>query len=285
MYPKNFFERSPIVPEPGTCFLVMPFAPGFNAVFRSIKDVLQGQLGITCTRTDELLGGGDIIEDILGGLATSELVVVDVTGRNPNVFYELGIAHMCKPVDKVILITQEIDSIPFDLRPFRHIVYKSSTAGLRELSTELREAVDAVREKVHRILLDKDGHGVLPDRLMGEDHCLYGFEVHAAYVGGGVAKVGLGVTRYVVGVGHNRQRRTGKRPKLRSAQVFEGGLGLRLDQPQGIGGTEWSILLENGLDGKPCFRIVQTKPLASRLKPRPPVESRRRKVSAKKKLR
>src|SRR5436190_11202447 len=129
----------------------MPFASKFDAVFRAIKDVIQRELGITCTRTDDLLGGGDIIEDILGGLATSELIIVDVTGRNPNVFYELGIAHMCKPVDKVILITQEIDSIPFDLRPFRHVVYKPSTAGLRKLSTQLRQAVDAVREKVHRI--------------------------------------------------------------------------------------------------------------------------------------
>src|ERR1044071_2895334 len=123
MYPKSYFSNSTAEPEPGTCFVVMPFSHDFDSVFETIQQSIQSDLGFACTRTDELVGGGHIIEDILRGIAMSELVIVDVTGRNPNVYYELGIAHMTKPVEKVILLSQDLDSIPFDIRQFRHIVY------------------------------------------------------------------------------------------------------------------------------------------------------------------
>ncbi len=245
MYPKDFFDASELQPKSGTCFLVMPFAKEFDTVSNSIKRVVEGELGIACLRTDELLGGGNIIEDILRGLATSELVIVDVTGRNPNVFYELGIAHMCKPVEKVILLSQEIESIPFDLRPFRHIVYRTSAQGLRVLSTSLREAVGAVGKKVHRIFLDKQHRGALPDRLMGKDRCLYGFEINAGFDGLNAAKVSLVVTRYVMA------------DKLRSTRVFTGGMGLMLGERTPVRGTDWSIALERTSDGEPYFRIFE----------------------------
>ena len=257
MYPKVFFDRFQALPEPGKCFVVMPFAPKFDAVFRSIRSVIVEDLRLTCVRSDELLGGGNIIEDILRSLATSELVIVDLTGRNPNVFYELGIAHMCKPVEKVILLSQEIASIPFDLRPFRNIVYKPSAEGLRKMRTALRNAVSAVGERIHRFDLNEHNKGKLPDKLMGKDRCLYEFEVNQAAVADGAAKVSLTVTRYVMGVGHGRQN--GSHATLRSARAFNGGLGLRLGEPTSIDGTEWSILLERAYDGKLWFRIMQTK--------------------------
>ena len=260
MYPKDFFSSFRLEPEPGTCFLVMPFAKAFDRVFSCIKIALEGDLGIACVRTDELLGGGDIIQDILRSLATSELIIVDVTGRKPNVFYELGIAHMCKPVEKVILLSQEIDAIPFDLRGFRHIVYDPTAAGLTKMSKELRDAVDAVRERLHRIVLDDRQRGVLRDPLMGTDRCLYGFEVNGAAAGHNAAKVSLTVVRHVMGVGHNR--RTGKPATLRSERVFNGGMGLLLGRPTKIQGTEFSILLERVLDRKPHFRILQTDLIA-----------------------
>ena len=104
-------------------------------------------------RTDELLRGGYIIEDILRGIGESEFVIVDVTERNPNVFYELGIAHMLKSVEKVILLSQNVEFIPFDLRPFRHIVYQKTNNGLEKLSRELEQAICSVTDKIHRIKL------------------------------------------------------------------------------------------------------------------------------------
>jgi len=219
----------------------MPFAQKFDPVYRTITEVLEGELHLTCTRTDELLGGGHIIEDILRGIGECEIVVVDVTGRNPNVFYELGIAHMCKDVDKVILLSQEVDSIPFDLRQFRHIIYRPTLVGLRALRTSLKEAAIAVGQRVHRIVLDDSGRGSLLDRLMGKDHCLYQFEVLESAVGYNAAKLLLQVTRHVIG-----------QPQK---VVFKKGIGLTLGELRQIPETEWAVSLERFAGEKPWFRI------------------------------
>jgi len=242
MYPKTFFSLERAV-QPGKCFIAMPFSEEFDAVFNCIKKALKNE-NLAALRTDELLGGGHIIEDILEGIATSEIVVVDVTGRNPNVFYELGIAHMCKDVDKVILLSQDIESIPFDLRAFRHVVYRKGPAGLRLLSDKLRESVVAVRQEVHRIFLTEENRGALPQKLMGIDHCLYSFEILDGFAGHNAAKFLLKVERHIMG----------KRPRREIA--FEQGMGLRLGESRPIQNTEWNISLERAPNGQSCFRIV-----------------------------
>jgi hypothetical protein len=255
MYPKTFFAEGLPDARPGTCFVVMPFSRAFEPVFRLMKGVLEEELGLACTRTDELLGGGNIIEDILRQLATSEMVLVDVTGRNPNVFYELGIAHMCKPVEKVLLLSQEVDSIPFDLRPFRHIVYKATPRGLQALARELREAVGAVGERIHRIFLDNNNRGLLPERLMGPDHCLYEFEVSGGFSGFEAAKVSLKVTRHYMTT------------KPHAELAYHNGFGLNLGEIRSIPGVPWTIGLERSPRGPMCFRIealTQNRPRDTR---------------------
>jgi hypothetical protein len=78
-------------------------------------------------------------------------VIADLADRNPNVYYELGLAHMCKPVEKVVLLSQEIDAIPFDLRAFRHIEYQQSETGRATLIRELRQAVSSICAPVYRL--------------------------------------------------------------------------------------------------------------------------------------
>ena len=77
--------------------------------------------------------GENIVEDIWKALLTSQYVVADVTGKNSNVYYELGIAHTLGK--KVILLTQEISDIPFDTRHLRHIVYSNDLSGHQTIRT------------------------------------------------------------------------------------------------------------------------------------------------------
>lgn len=242
MYPKTFFTTERQINE-STCFIAMPFSSEFDAVFDCIKHTLD-QENISATRTDELLGGGHIIEDILEGIATSELVIVDVTDRNPNVFYELGIAHMCKDVEKVILLSQNIESIPFDLRPFRHILYLNDAAGLQSLAEELRKSVVSVRSQIHRIFLNEENRGALPTKLMGRDHCLYSFEILDGFAGHDSAKFLLKVERHIMGREHIVE------------VVFEDGMGLSLGEVRPIPNTEWLISLESAPNRDACFRIM-----------------------------
>jgi hypothetical protein len=159
MYPRTFFDQHKAEPTAGTCFVIMPFAKKFTPTFKAIQQAIELNLGFQCMRTDELLGGGHIIEDILRGIASSEVIVADVTGMNANVYYELGIVHMSKDVEKVILLSQDVAEIPFDLRQFRHIIYKAGKAGLNALTGTLAEAVSAIGKPVHRIYVDRNGQG------------------------------------------------------------------------------------------------------------------------------
>ena len=246
MYPKTYFDARAKAPVHGTCFVIMPFDKAFDPVFRVIESSLNSRLGFSCARTDELLGGGNIIEDILGGIAHSELILADLTGQKPNVYYELGLAHMSKPVEKVILLSQEMATIPFDLKEYRHLAYSRSASGLRSLGRRLGDAAAAVAAPVHRIFVDEKGAGSLADKLMGSDHCLYEFRVGSGFPGYGSTKLYLEVFRHVM------------EAERRSERAFGDGLGLSLGDRRRIGDLEWDICYEMAPDGRYCFRISST---------------------------
>jgi hypothetical protein len=246
MYPKNFFANVTNDPKAGTCFVVMPFAKKFDVVFQLIRETLERELRLKCGRADDVLGGGNIMEDVLRGMAESELIIVDVTARNPNVFYELGIAHMCKPVEKVLLLSQDEQSIPFDLRPFRHIIYKPTTQGRHALRDSLKQSVVAVLGEVYRIVLDRDAKGTLDQMIMGGDRAIYQFEALGGTVGPNFVKTELRITRHAI---------EGKSATLSKRVVFQEGLGLKLGEVRALDRTGWAIAFEKIGQDESCLRI------------------------------
>jgi hypothetical protein len=89
VYPKECFDQQAPHAESGRCFVLMPFAAQFDEVYETIVEAIQGpELYFVCSRADELFGGGHLLEDILCLISTAEVVIADVTQRNPNVFYE-----------------------------------------------------------------------------------------------------------------------------------------------------------------------------------------------------
>lgn len=104
-------------------FLLMPFNPDYTETYKTVKDVCQ-EAGFRCLRGDEKTVSGEILPHILQEIVRARLVIADITGRNPNVFYELGIAHaLGKPV---LLISQTSQDIPFDISHVRVLTYRSS---------------------------------------------------------------------------------------------------------------------------------------------------------------
>lgn len=84
--------------------------------------------------TDDLFGN-DIMQDIWEGICSAGLIIADLTTRNPNVFYELGLAHTLGK--DFLLITQDLADLPFDLRRFRCVEYEDNSDGYERLRTEL----------------------------------------------------------------------------------------------------------------------------------------------------
>jgi hypothetical protein len=116
------------------CFVLMPFSNDFNDVYKlGIKEACAAA-GAYCERVDEQIFIDRILDRIYNQIAKADIIVADMTGRNPNVFYEVGYAHA---LDKLtILLTKNADDIPFDLKHFPHIVYGSSISSLRDILTQ-----------------------------------------------------------------------------------------------------------------------------------------------------
>lgn len=113
-----FSERA--IQDERLLFVLMPFAPQFRKVYNTIKNVV-ARLNLRCLRADEIFGPSAIMKDIWKSILSSKIIVAELTGHNPNVFYELGLAHCLGK--EVILISKSVDEIPFDLRHMRTVIY------------------------------------------------------------------------------------------------------------------------------------------------------------------
>lgn len=125
-------------------FVLMPFAEELSDVYRYLIADGLTNAGYDVKRADDILSQNNILSDIIAGIVSSDLIVADLTGANPNVYYELGIAHALNK--KVILLTQDIDELPFDLRSYRVVSYSVHFAKMNQAKQELYElASEAIK--------------------------------------------------------------------------------------------------------------------------------------------
>lgn len=129
-YPRDYIIPNQEI-ELGTAFVVMPIRPEFDLPLGIITDVCN-TLGIKARRADDIARQDFIMSNILDGIAKSEIVIVDITGNNPNVFYELGIAHSLRTRQAIIIITQDEDvsKSPFDIRHWSILQYDTKNLPL-----------------------------------------------------------------------------------------------------------------------------------------------------------
>src|SRR5712691_7948729 len=106
-HPHDHFTYRHITVVPNSCFVLMPFGDKFNPVYEIITEALEGLM--TCTRADDLPIARSILERILTGIRSAEMIIADLTGRNANVFYEIGLAHTC--TKNVLLLAQAIEDV------------------------------------------------------------------------------------------------------------------------------------------------------------------------------
>jgi len=127
--------------EPTLASAMMPFDAAFNPVYESIR-LAADNAGLRCRRADDIWENAAIIQDVVSLIDRSRIVVCDCTGRNPNVFYEAGIAHTLGR--EVILIPQSEHDIPFDLRHLRYIRYLNNAEGRAALTASLQARMQII---------------------------------------------------------------------------------------------------------------------------------------------
>jgi hypothetical protein len=124
--------------SPIDVFVAMPFLPKLELTYKCIRRV-GSKLKLKVARADDLFGAGAVVADIWQQINSARLVLADCTGRNPNVFYEIGIAHAVgKPV---ILTTQRREDIPFDVAHIRSVQYEHTSPGMKELESTLERTL------------------------------------------------------------------------------------------------------------------------------------------------
>lgn len=116
-------------------FVIMPFSEDFYALFEKIKNDFIDDFDFT--NAGDLDNQQNIIKDIVEGIYKADVIIADLTGLNPNVFYELGLAHAMNK--KVIIITQELGELPFDIKSYRANEYSLQFNKLPNLIEELKK--------------------------------------------------------------------------------------------------------------------------------------------------
>ncbi len=115
-------EKTTKVKTGETCFVMMPFADPLGSYYDKVYKPAIEKAGLIPIRADnEIFGTGKIIDQVWSGINSAKVLIAELTDRNPNVFYELGLAHaLQKPV---VLISSNEKDVPFDLHHIRVIYY------------------------------------------------------------------------------------------------------------------------------------------------------------------
>jgi hypothetical protein len=121
------------------CLVIMPFCKELQEVYEySIKPSVI-DAGYCCIRVDELMGQVNITKSIIEHIFMANIIIADLTGNNPNVFYELGVAHAIS--NKTIMLTQDIQTAPFDIKSYRVIQYDQTVQGAHILREKLTKEI------------------------------------------------------------------------------------------------------------------------------------------------
>lgn len=117
--------------DQGSCFRIMPFGGWYDEYYEEIFRPAIKDTKMNPRRADDLFRPDTIVRDIWSYTKEAEIILADLSGKNANVLYELGLAHaLAKPA---ILVTESVDDVPFDLRALRVIEFDKNDHNWGEI--------------------------------------------------------------------------------------------------------------------------------------------------------
>ena len=127
-------------------FVLMPFNKKFKEIYDEVYKKVCEANEFGCWRVDELSRPGSITQDIVEGIIDADIIIADLTTKNANVFYELGIAHTIGK--KTIMTAQQQANIPFDISNYRIIFYDQTISGSKLLYEKLDRALKELKKVI-----------------------------------------------------------------------------------------------------------------------------------------
>ena len=123
-------------------FMIMPFQEQFLGLYNMLKNKLGDRYDFS--NAGDLDNQQSILQDIVMGIGNADVIIADVTGLNPNVFYELGLCHALDK--KVILITQDISELPFDIRSYRVDEYTTEFWKIEQIINKIQKNLEGAKD-------------------------------------------------------------------------------------------------------------------------------------------
>ncbi|MAT58516.1 MAG: hypothetical protein CMF23_11150 [Ignavibacteriae bacterium] len=124
-------------------FVLMPFDKKFDDIYKLGIQEAAKEVDIRAERLDEQIFDGNMLEKIYKEIDLADLIIADMTERNPNVFYEVGYSDARNKL--ILLLTNNSSDIPFDLLHRPHIIYNNSISTLKN---ELIERLEWAKNEV-----------------------------------------------------------------------------------------------------------------------------------------
>jgi len=131
-------------------FFIMPFRPGLNFMFLHMKHFIERTFeGTRCVRGDAEITTGMLIDKIRSNIEEADVIIADLSGQNPNVLYELGVAHALGK--QVVLIHDSSDKdIPTDIQGYERLHYGFNDDG--DFCANVKSALQGVIQDKYHIL-------------------------------------------------------------------------------------------------------------------------------------
>lgn len=121
-------------------FVIMPFEDDLDRVYEEfVRDPL-AEKGYDVSRADDISADQNIPRSIVRGIYEADLIVADITRQNPNVYYELGIAHVLRK--PCLHIVQDFDDLAFDIRSYSAIKYSTFLSDAEILTKEILDKIN-----------------------------------------------------------------------------------------------------------------------------------------------
>ena len=123
-----------------SCFVMIPFKDPFDLYYSSIYKPAIESANMKPIRADDLFRPSVIVSDIWSMIRDADVLIGELTFKNANVFYELGLAHAIgKPV---ILVSETMSDVPFDLQQLRVLLYNKDNPSWGEaLKADIKNSI------------------------------------------------------------------------------------------------------------------------------------------------
>lgn len=137
-------------------FVIMQFDDVIaNSVYEHCTRPICEEFNLNVERADEIFTSNPILDDIVFAIEKSAVIIADISGKNPNVFYELGMSHMLKRKQTIMITQDDFDGIPFDISHFRIIQYENTIPGKEKYEQQLRKTLENILQDYKLIYKDE----------------------------------------------------------------------------------------------------------------------------------